>query len=241
MGGRMEAAPRVCWLLQGLPDLPEADDWLSEAERIRLDAFRFPKRRNDWRLGRWTAKRLVSAFVDMQPSIGNLASVEIRAARDGAPEAYVRGVPVHFSLSISHSANFGLCAAGSDGIIIGCDIELVQEHEPNFAADYFAREENVLLSSFPGHPFATTLIWSAKESSLKVLREGLRRDTRGVVIELDPDRRCGGWNPFVGCCRESSQTFPGWWQVRDRLIMTVAASRPFDLPARMIELVRVGG
>jgi hypothetical protein len=38
--------------------VPAENDWLSAIEGVCLNSMRFAKRRNDWRLGRWTAKLL---------------------------------------------------------------------------------------------------------------------------------------------------------------------------------------
>ena len=55
----------VYWLEQTEEDLPAEDDWLNASEMARLSGMRFPKRRVDWRLGRWTAKR---ALVTLAPT-----------------------------------------------------------------------------------------------------------------------------------------------------------------------------
>ena len=46
----------VSWLTQTLEDLPSALSWLGEKEQEVLAGLRFEKRRQDWLLGRWTAK-----------------------------------------------------------------------------------------------------------------------------------------------------------------------------------------
>ena len=53
------------WLEQTEADLPAANDWLSAGERLRLDGMRFAKRHADWRLGRWTAKRALAAYLNL--------------------------------------------------------------------------------------------------------------------------------------------------------------------------------
>ena len=51
------------------------------------------------------------------------------------------------------------------------------------------------------------LIWSAKESALKVLRTGLRRDTRSVDVSLLPDPPVDGWQP-AQLARRKVATYP---------------------------------
>jgi hypothetical protein len=48
------------WLEQSEADVPAHNDWLSVRERAFLDTIRFAKRRGDWRLGRWAAKRALA-------------------------------------------------------------------------------------------------------------------------------------------------------------------------------------
>ncbi len=44
------------FLTQSQTDLPNHLGWLSPREKRVVDGLRFPKRRNDWLLGRWTVK-----------------------------------------------------------------------------------------------------------------------------------------------------------------------------------------
>ena len=52
----------VRYLLQRDTDVPGTLDWLSPAEQEVRSRFTRPKRRADWTLGRWTAKRLAAAW-----------------------------------------------------------------------------------------------------------------------------------------------------------------------------------
>jgi hypothetical protein len=73
------------WLTQTEADVPGSDDWLSPGEQVRLEAMRFPKRRGDWRLGRWTAKQAIAAFLKLPADEHAFARIEVRAADCGAP------------------------------------------------------------------------------------------------------------------------------------------------------------
>ena len=75
----------VWWLARGMHDVPESADWLSPAESARLATLRFPKRRTEVRLARWTAKQAIAHVLDLDDDAGTLASIEIRAAPTGAP------------------------------------------------------------------------------------------------------------------------------------------------------------
>ena len=68
-----------------------------------------------------------------------------------------------------------------------------------FVADYFTPAEQALAHRAPSErdwQRVTNLIWSAKESALKVLRTGLRRDTRSVEVTLG-DGDGDDWVPLT--------------------------------------------
>jgi 4'-phosphopantetheinyl transferase len=222
------------WLTRNLADVPESNDWLSDHERGLLAGLRFPKRRNDWLLGRWTAKLAICAYQSGKVPV--LSSLEIRAAVDGAPEAYWDGEPGKVSLSISHSNDQGFCIVGPPNFSLGCDLERIEPREDQFIEDYFTPEEIALCQNAPDpKTLVTNLIWSAKESTLKALRQGLRRDTRSVLIRPNTwDReREGSWNTWTGHCLESSRTFCGWWRSRDGYIYTLASDQPTSCPEQL--------
>src|SRR5262245_56938844 len=88
----------IYWLRQAIADVPADDDWLTAIERQRLAGLRFAKRRADWRLGRWTAKRALTLCCASDP-----LELEIRAAPDGAPEVLYDNRPAEVTISLSHS------------------------------------------------------------------------------------------------------------------------------------------
>ena len=49
------------WLTRELAEVPPGEDWLSARERRALSRLSVPKRRAEWRLGRWAAKAAVAA------------------------------------------------------------------------------------------------------------------------------------------------------------------------------------
>lgn len=218
------------WFSQGLSDVPEGDDWLSREERRIASGLRFPKRRNDWRLGRWTAKKTICAFQTKQNS--PLSSLEIRAASDGVPEAFWDDGSPGVSISISHSRDRGFCVVGLLDLSVGCDLEWIERREDNLIRDYFTPEEIILSTqaSEKERDLVVNLIWSAKETTLKILREGLRRDTRSICVRPDMSADRGAWNSWTGQCLESSRTFSGWWCSRDGFVYTLASDRPAALP-----------
>ena len=235
----------VFFLEQSEADLPAGNDWLSVNERASLNALRVPKRRADWRLGRWTAKRALAAYFSMLGDHRSLEDIEIRPAASGAPEAFIANRPASAAISLSHCDGSALCAIAPSGTALGCDLELVEPRSPAFVADYFTAEEQALVAQASGANSSClpTLLWSAKESALKALHEGLRLDTRSVTVSLpegiatlkpdghtrvaNPDcaleQCCSVWRPVEVRCT-SGEIFRGWWQQTDALLRTVVAA-----------------
>ena len=101
---------QIYWWEQTEADLPTGDHWLSPSEVARRNTMRFVKRRNDWRLGRWTAKSALALYLKVPADPQVLASIEIRAAPSGAPEVYFQNKPAAATISLSHRAGIGACA-----------------------------------------------------------------------------------------------------------------------------------
>jgi 4'-phosphopantetheinyl transferase len=220
------------WLTQTNEDMPVTNDWLSTVEIIRLNGFRFPKRRTDWRLGRWTAKQAIASCLHWPAHPMLLAQIEIRATFSGAPEALLPGVTTPFSFSISHRAGMAMCALSSVRVKLGCDVELVEPRTQSFVTDYFSPEEqNLVAREAPENtPEVVTLLWSAKESALKALGQGLRLDTRDVIVtplEGQPD--ISGWSPLQVQCPDA-QTLHGWWRAMDNFVYTVVSHPAPECP-----------
>ncbi|HEV3197413.1 MAG TPA: 4'-phosphopantetheinyl transferase superfamily protein [Bryobacteraceae bacterium] len=219
----------VYWLEQTEADVPAGDNWLSASEAACLGRLRFAKRRADWRLGRWTAKCAVAAYLKMP---GCPTALEIRAAPSGAPEVYVQSRPAEVTISISHRARRAACAVSPAGAALGCDVEIVEPHSDAFAADYFTAEEQSLVAqSGAGRHALLTMLWSGKESALKALGEGLRLDTRCVTVRpLDVQESSGEWiwRPMQAD-RTSGEVLHGWWQRAGDVVRTLV-SRPVSGP-----------
>ena len=85
------------------------------------------------------------------------------------------------------------------GAELGCDLEIIEPRSDAFVADYFTTEEQALIAraSAADRPRLLALLWSAKESALKALHEGLRLDTRCVIVSpFDESFDLNGWSPL---------------------------------------------
>jgi 4'-phosphopantetheinyl transferase len=220
---------------QTLADLPADESWLAAGERDRVAVFRFPKRRNDWLLGRWTAKQALHSFLAQSGhDAPEYRALEIRSAPDGAPEVFLNGQPAPVSLALSHSGREAFCVISRPGIALGCDLEAIQARDQAFIEDYLGDEERLLMAHAPAEeqPLLATLIWSAKESALKCLREGLRRDTRSVLVSVGGAGK-SGWSSLTVRCLESSRLFYGWWRSAGGYVQTVTAELPAGEPLEL--------
>lgn len=221
---------RCAWLLDDADDVPNDDAWLTAAERAHLVALRIERRRADWRLGRWTAKRAV-ALVDGRDDL-TLDRIAIIATESGAPLALIDATPARCAISISHAAGYGLCVIGAAGVALGCDLERIEPRSAAFVADSFTAAERALVDQAASDERSclATLIWSAKEAALKALREGLRLDTREVEVTPAFTVPVQGWRPLLTTHPSSGRRFAGWWRQTGDLVATVAADPPLGVP-----------
>ena len=243
---------QVRWYEQCLSDVRTESDWLSHAEVVRLEAARIPKRRNDLRLGRWTAKRAVAAYLNLPSDRATLAAIELRPDASGAPSVFVADRPAPVAISLSHRAARAVCAVAAPGALLGCDLEIAELRWNAFVTDYFTAEEQVLIARVAASQrwAVLALLWSAKESTLKALRVGLRVDTRQVVVESvgglmkaanHVTRQFGSassletWHRLR--TRFEQRTFHGWWQSRGIFVRTMVSEPELGppIPLRLIE------
>ncbi|MFI1994550.1 4'-phosphopantetheinyl transferase family protein [Actinoplanes sp. NPDC020271] len=218
----MRVAEAPAWLALGEDALPGGGDWLTPAERQRAAGLRFRKRHDEFLLRRLVAKHAVATVLGRPPVPATLAAIEVGNAPGGAPLVRVDGVPLGADLSLTDRAGWAVCAIGPG---IGCDLELVEPRTPGFVQDFLTAAEQRWVTSRPAgdaRDAAANLVWSAKEAALKVLRVGLRRDTRDVEVEVG-DPGPDGWGPLS--VRESlGRRFPGWWRRSGRFLLTVAGT-----------------
>jgi len=149
-------------------------------------------RRAAWRLGRWTAKAALGAWLEVPA-----AQVEILAAPDGAPEAWRDGARVPASVSLSHRGDRGLAVVAGAPAVVGCDLELIEPRSGAFMREWLTVPEQRLASGGDGarQALIANLIWTAKEAAAKVRRAGLRLDVRNAVVTLDDDSvTADGWS-----------------------------------------------
>jgi len=220
------------WLARTQEQLPAGTGWLTATERRRAAGLRYTKRRTDFLLSRWTLKLAVTRVLHWPDDAATLARIESRAAGDGAPELFVDDQPADHGVSLSDRAGCAACLVADQLAAIGCDLELVEPRSDAFVRDYLTDSERDLVAAAgPARDLAANLIWSAKESALKVLRTGLRRDTRSVEVtvpNLTPPEHA--WSP-LGVRTADSAVFGGWWRRSGAFVLTACGPEHFPRPA----------
>jgi 4'-phosphopantetheinyl transferase len=213
------------WLARCEEQLPPAGEWLTAAERSRADGLRYTKRRTDFLLGRWTLKLAMARVLGWPDDAAGLARIESRWAPTGAPRLYVDGEPAGRGVSLTDRAGCAVCLVAARTAAVGIDVEIVEPRSDAFVRDYLTQAEQRLVTGAgppgPARDMAANLIWSAKESALKVLETGLRRDTRSVevtIADLSPQQRT--WSALQVSTAEGA-AFPGWWRRSGAFLLTV--------------------
>lgn len=162
-------------------------------------------------------------------------SVAVLASASGAPEAFVLGRPIAASLSLSHSHGVAVAALGPAGSRVGVDLEAVEDRSAGFLVDWFTPSEQAFVAASRNgeEALAATLVWSAKESVLKALREGLRVPPKEVEVAPGRGPADGDFRPF-SARGPGSDEWEGWWRAEGGFVYSFV-SKPSGGPPRLIE------
>ena len=224
---------RPSWLAAALTDLPSNDDWIDDTMATRLAGMRYAKRISETTMARWTAKAAIALTLAQPTDPVSLRNLIVRNAFDGAPFVEVDGGRADLEIAMTDRADHAVCMVLAGHGRIGCDLELIEPRSPAFVQDYFTAAERGAVAEHGRPDLLANLIWSAKESALKVLRTGLRRDTR--TVEVSVGHMTGDlWHPLT-VTADDGRIFPGWWLVAGDFILTCATERPTERPRSLSE------
>ena len=230
------------WLARGERDVPVGQQWLTATEAQRAASMKFTKRRTEYLLRRFAGKSAVAAVTGMPADPSGLGRIGVLNRRTGAPYVQVDGTELGLDVSLTDRAGWAVCLVAPDLGAVGVDLEIVEPRSKGFVRDFLTPAEQALVASVPGpdgFDAAANLIWSAKESALKVLRTGLRADTRSVEVTIadpqaiadpptiaDPqaiaDAGSAGWQRLH--VASGADRFPGWWRRDGVFLLTVVAA-----------------
>lgn len=228
---------RPGWLARAEHHVRSGAGWMSDGERAYAESKTFTKRRNEFIVARWTLKQAVAQLLTLPDDDATLARIEARHGSDGAPALHVDGEPAGFDISMTDRSGWAVSVIAPPGSGVGCDLELVEPRSPAFVRDYLTESEQQVVAAAAralgphGHSLAANLLWSAKESALKVLHTGLREDTRSVVVTLEPVHLAheGDW-AAMQVTTAAGERFDGWWCRTGQFILTTCARRPLPPP-----------
>lgn len=158
---------------------PEREAWLALAAT--------PRRQLEWLWGRTAAKDAVRLMLQRDaPTRLGAADIQIDVEAGGRPvvKGGWRGVLPHVpSLSIAHTGDMAVAAAGDRDWMLGIDVERVREPSADLLDGAFGSEERALLEALPGNRAAWTFrLWCAKEAAGKALGTGILRDPKAWRI-----------------------------------------------------------
>ncbi len=233
------------WLVRGEDALPADVGWLAAGEASYAAGLRYTKRRTEYLLRRLAAKHAVAGALGLPAhtaggSAAPLARIEISHLPSGAPRALLDGAPCGLEISISDRAGWAVCLVSGESQAIGCDLELVEPRTSGFVRDFLTGNEQGYVAAQPdeeARDAAANLLWSAKESALKLLQTGLRRDTRSVEVTVH-ERQAGGWTAMTVRTVEG-QAIPGWWRRDGSFLLTVSTTGPLAPPVAFDDMCRL--
>ncbi|NUO98241.1 MAG: hypothetical protein HOV97_30465 [Nonomuraea sp.] len=202
------------WLARGEWHLPAGEDRVTRTGDVRP---------TESPLARWTARQAMSLVCP-----GPIEELDVRRRADGVPEACRSGGPLPVGLSLASRAGWAVCLLGLEPGAVGCDLELVEAREPEFVADRFTRQEQRIIG---GDPLLGSLLWSAKQSAEKVLRQA---GGRSLEVSLGCGRPSDGWSRLT-VRAAGGWVAHGWWRRFGGFVLTVAADRPTPPPRGLEE------
>jgi 4'-phosphopantetheinyl transferase len=228
-------------MARGEHEIPTTPTWLTAEEADRAAGLRFTKRRSEYVLRRWVCKQAVATATGMPNDLRSLARIDVANHPTGAPYVRVDGVPLAVDVSLSDRAGWAIALVGEPHGGVGCDLEIVEPRSAGFVADFLTPLEQEYVASRPDddRDAAANLLWSAKESALKVLQTGLRRDTRSVEVTVagledrDGEVSATGWARLEIRTAEGG-VMPGWWRREGVFLVTIASGRPLPPPTLLL-------
>ncbi len=168
-----------------------SDNWLEKASYLHpqeheyFGTLKFEKRRKDYLLGRYCAKRAIQVLgQDARPE-----RIFIDHGVFNQPVVVNRG---NIQVSIAHSDGFGASIAFPESCPMGIDIERVDISKNEVLESQMTQEETKLIDLFPfSYQAALTSLWTFKESLSKALRTGLTTPFHSFeVSRVEVEGRC---------------------------------------------------
>lgn len=148
---------------------PRAAELLVGGEAEYYGGLKFPKRRNEFLLGRWAAKSAVAAWIERP----QLDAIEIVPGVFQQPVVHAsQREPV--AVTLAHSRSITLALATGAGHPVGIDVEDFEPQQTEVIRTQVGRREiPAAAGELENEAHRLLLIWAAKEALSKALRSGL--------------------------------------------------------------------
>ncbi|TCS93643.1 4'-phosphopantetheinyl transferase superfamily protein [Hazenella coriacea] len=145
------------------------NDFLHEDEKKYFKTLVYERRINSYLLGRYSAKKAVSAFIEED----NLKKILIKNGVFNQPVVVCEPYS-NIQVSLTHCEDLAAAAAFNDLLMIGIDIEKIQQSLHRGVEAELTQYEKELLHQVPcSYESFLLLIWTIKESLSKALKTGL--------------------------------------------------------------------
>ncbi|HVO54232.1 MAG TPA: 4'-phosphopantetheinyl transferase superfamily protein [Solirubrobacterales bacterium] len=161
---------------QGWPG-PEG---LPRAERERAAAIRVEDSRRRWPASRWALRRVLAAYLGVEP-----AAIELATGEHGKPQLSDASAP---RFNLSHSGRLALVAV-CRGREVGVDVELIKPRRDLLALAERELEAEAVAAIRAAPPAqrgaAFYRAWTRHEARLKCLGSGLGSPPRAAAVALE--------------------------------------------------------
>jgi phosphopantetheinyl transferase len=218
--------PDVRWLLcRWTPDLKE-EEFLLPEELQDGRRYRHAGRHRQWLLGRAAAKWLLLEQAGLNWSSQNARRFYLLRHPDGWPQVFsAAGEELALTLTISHSADYALCALSERGAgALGADLEVIEKRSQALIEDFFTEREKDLLRAVPfaERDRAVNAVWCLKEALLKAAKTGLRRRATDVEVRSLGGVGKSGWQE-AQIRISPGGVGSGWWKSSEdgRLVLAL--------------------
>ena len=125
---------------------------------------------------------LIKALETVAPEL--LPPLDISCGKDGKPELVGSGI----SFNLSHSGSFAACAVSDSPV--GLDIQTERDCNDRLAEKYFTAPERRFLAESENKAYAFTMLWSMKESCVKLLGTGLKTPLSSFSVDPQSNTAC---------------------------------------------------
>jgi 4'-phosphopantetheinyl transferase len=146
----------------------QSADVLHAVETAKFNSFQSQKRKGDFLLGRYCAKKALQALESQL----TLQEIHIDAGVFNQP--VIKNPKSHYQVSISHTQSSAVALVFPEEQPMGVDVEMLSAESKAVLTGQFTDQENQLVLAYRDHiQDIVTLLWTAKESLSKILKTGL--------------------------------------------------------------------